>query len=620
MRCRTALAQQASRSGNVAAAAWAAAALALYPVAMLAPFLRVEQVGLVHQTSLIGGIRSLLAEGQTVVGLVVLLFSVIFPAAKLAAMLTLSLAASRLAAAHRAITYRAVEQLGRWGMLDVLLVAVLVAFVKLGELVRFEPQPGLLFFAAFVLTSLVAGLAFDPHQLWDEDDVPNSTTNEPAAPAGLPTAIAERSGRRWLWWLLPAAAVAVSLTAAVMLVPAEGVEIEIVLADGAGLEPESPVRFRGIEVGRVERVTLDDSLDAVLVTARLTDEAADLARDGTTWWVVRPQLALDGASGLETVLGRKYLTLLPGEGEPRRRFVGLAEPPVDDLAEPGGLTVIVQSDGGSRLSRGAGVTHRGVRIGGITGSRLSSDLSAVEYEVYIRPTFVSLLTPEAKFWRRGAVSIDGSLTGGLTMTVGSASELLIGGLAMATPDAGDPVPGGTRYSLASRPDSAWLAWTPSLRSAAVETPVPLAEAVIVADWDGLALFRQTQFRRVLLGDGDHWTLPLAAWPVGDDGTVESVTIDGEPVDASPEVVGGLVRLPSTVRHPAVARTAARTPVDAVVHTPAVAIALPAARWVRRGDRFAIGTDVPDGSVVTAGETVLGVIVDGEIVSGDTVVE
>jgi paraquat-inducible protein A len=70
---------------------------------------------------------------------------------------------------HLARTWRAVELVGRWGMLDVLLAAVLVAILKLGDLVTVEVGPGLFAFTACVGLSLLASAFFDPHALWETE-------------------------------------------------------------------------------------------------------------------------------------------------------------------------------------------------------------------------------------------------------------------------------------------------------------------------------------------------------------------------------------------------------------------------------------------------------------------
>lgn len=149
------------------AAACALAALILYPVAVSAPVMRLERLGHAHESSILGGSIALLEHGEWLVGCVVLGCSVVLPLAKLIAILILErgLLAERR---HRAWVYRMVEITGRWGMVDVLLVAILVAAVKLGDLVTVTPGPGILAFTLVVILSLVAAATFDHHRLWGD--------------------------------------------------------------------------------------------------------------------------------------------------------------------------------------------------------------------------------------------------------------------------------------------------------------------------------------------------------------------------------------------------------------------------------------------------------------------
>ncbi|MDX1604671.1 MAG: paraquat-inducible protein A [Candidatus Competibacterales bacterium] len=149
-------------------AALALAALVLYPAALLLPLLRFERLGHVREDSLLGGIATLWQDGQWLLALVVLLFSVVLPPLKLTVLLVLTGPGRPVHRPHRRRLYRLVDWLGRWGMLDVLLAALLVAFVKLGGLLSITPGPGLLAFAGVVLLSLLASFCFDPRLLWDE--------------------------------------------------------------------------------------------------------------------------------------------------------------------------------------------------------------------------------------------------------------------------------------------------------------------------------------------------------------------------------------------------------------------------------------------------------------------
>ncbi|MDQ7013319.1 MAG: paraquat-inducible protein A [Planctomycetota bacterium] len=151
------------------AAAFALSALLLYPIALSLPILTLTELGHTRETTIWSGMVSLLAEGQLVIGLVVLFCSVIAPLFKLGAIFALSAGELLLPSRHRAVTYRLVEMLGRWGMLDVVLVAVLVAAVKLGDIVEITPGPGLVAFTTVVVLSLLASAFFDPHSLWNDN-------------------------------------------------------------------------------------------------------------------------------------------------------------------------------------------------------------------------------------------------------------------------------------------------------------------------------------------------------------------------------------------------------------------------------------------------------------------
>lgn len=149
-------------------AALAIAALLIYPLALTLPVMTITRLGHAETASIWTGMVGLLAEGHLAVGLAVLFFSIIAPISKLAALFALC-APRVLPARHRARTYAMVEFLGRWGMVDVLLVAVLVAIVKLGDLVTVTPGPGVIAFGSVVVLSLLASAAFDPHALWEPD-------------------------------------------------------------------------------------------------------------------------------------------------------------------------------------------------------------------------------------------------------------------------------------------------------------------------------------------------------------------------------------------------------------------------------------------------------------------
>lgn len=149
-------------------AALAVAAFVLYWPAVLLPIVEVERLGHRHASSLLIGTLDLFRHGSWFVGIVVLVFSIVFPVTKLVLLLELSLL-KLLHRRHKAWAYRLTEQLGRWSMMDVLLLAFLVMLVKLGSLVEFHFGPAVIAFVACVVLSMSASLCFDPHAIWDEE-------------------------------------------------------------------------------------------------------------------------------------------------------------------------------------------------------------------------------------------------------------------------------------------------------------------------------------------------------------------------------------------------------------------------------------------------------------------
>lgn len=150
------------------AGAFALAALVLYPPAMALPVIHVQGMGHSRSATIWSGVVELLASGEWLVGVVVFLCSMVIPLTKIGVMFVLCAGGSLVGAQPRMFMYRAMEWIGRWGMIDVLLVAVLVAAVKLGNWMQVQPGPGTLAFMGVVVMSLAASASFDPASIWEE--------------------------------------------------------------------------------------------------------------------------------------------------------------------------------------------------------------------------------------------------------------------------------------------------------------------------------------------------------------------------------------------------------------------------------------------------------------------
>ncbi len=158
------LAESASRT-----AAAALGAFILYWPAILLPILKIEKLGLVNESSILSGVIELFQHGNYLVGFVVFFFSIVLPLTKIVLLLELSML-ELLHSKHKAFTLRLMEHLGKWSMMDVMLLAFLVMLVKLGDMVEFHFGPAILAFVFCVSMSMIASLSFNPHAIWEEID------------------------------------------------------------------------------------------------------------------------------------------------------------------------------------------------------------------------------------------------------------------------------------------------------------------------------------------------------------------------------------------------------------------------------------------------------------------
>ncbi|MEM8680879.1 MAG: MlaD family protein, partial [Planctomycetota bacterium] len=196
----------------------------------------------------------------------------------------------------------------------------------------------------------------------------NGPSQEVAAKEKFPEAkvVSRSNGLGWatsLFWLPPLALIA-AIASFIMVSGDDGRTIAVRFEQGHGLKVGDPVKHRGIEVGHVTGIDLSDNLTGVVAKIQLLDAADELAREGTRFWIERPQLGLGKMSGLDTVVGAKYIGVQPGpEGASLvSEFEGI-ESPLALTASEAEEVVIVTFNNGLGLQVGSQVKHRGIVVG-----------------------------------------------------------------------------------------------------------------------------------------------------------------------------------------------------------------------------------------------------------------
>jgi len=167
--CHSALSKRKSASLERSAAYLLAALICYFPANIL-PIMRTSTVFGAQDDTILSGIVYLWSAGSWPLAVVVFVASILVPLLKIFSMSFLLLSVRfgwRWAPLQRTRLYRLLEIVGPWSMLDIYVVALLVALVKLQSLATIEAEPGVLAFAAVVVLTMLSAMAFDPRLIWD---------------------------------------------------------------------------------------------------------------------------------------------------------------------------------------------------------------------------------------------------------------------------------------------------------------------------------------------------------------------------------------------------------------------------------------------------------------------
>jgi paraquat-inducible protein A len=176
--CTRCGAQVHARSPNSLARTWALliTAAILYIPANVLPIMTVSSLGQGDPSTIMSGVIQLMQHGMYPIAAVVFVASILVPTFKLIGLGLLLFSVQRripMSARQRMIMYRFIEFIGRWSMLDIFVIAILVAVVSFGRLASVEANLGAVAFATVVILTMLAAVTFDPRLIWDNTESDN---------------------------------------------------------------------------------------------------------------------------------------------------------------------------------------------------------------------------------------------------------------------------------------------------------------------------------------------------------------------------------------------------------------------------------------------------------------
>jgi paraquat-inducible protein B len=285
----------------------------------------------------------------------------------------------------------------------------------------------------------------------------------------LPKAKIEKSRLTWVLWLIPIAAAGLCVWFIVRDVVMKGPTITIYFQDVEGLQRQNSfLQYRGVMAGRVTGLTLTPDKQHAAVQVQLSGSAGVLARQGSIFWIVRPELKLGSISGLRTIVSGNYIAVQPGDGAPTNAFVGVEQPPVE---HKGALEITLLSPQLGSLQEESPIFYRGIQVGEVLQSRLAGDAREVIIDAIIRGNYAPLVRTNSKFWNAGGIDVHIGLFSGAQISAQSAQTLISGGIEFATPpDFHDAATNGTVFALNEKAEDAWKKWSPAI---ALPNPPPV---------------------------------------------------------------------------------------------------------------------------------------------------
>jgi paraquat-inducible protein B len=292
----------------------------------------------------------------------------------------------------------------------------------------------------------------------------------------LPKARIRRRRLFRLIWVVPAMALAVAIYLVWQHMRSLGPEIAIRFNDASGLRVgQTPINYRGVQIGEVKRIELTEDHKQAVVKARLHRSARAIATEGAQFWIVRPQLGLGQVTGLNTMLSGPEIHVLPGKGETvQKQFAGLDNVPV--AIDAAGLRLVLRAERPKGIRVNTPVNYRGVEVGMVHRIELAPNSTSADIHILIRSRYAGLVREGSAFWNASGVHATGGILKGLEVELDSLRTLVTGSIEFATPSEKNPrAKPGTVFFLHDKPKDEWLNWQAKIPLGTQEKSKPIPD-------------------------------------------------------------------------------------------------------------------------------------------------
>ena len=211
-----------------------------------------------------------------------------------------------------------------------------------------------------------------------------------------------------------------------------GIDVILRLESGEGMvEGITKVIFRGIEVGRIKKISLNNKNTKYRVTAHLYLDpmSESVLKKGTRFWIIRPKLSVGEVQNLDTLVTGPYITFMPGNGEPCREFSvqGSASKPVFKS----GTWYRLAADDLRSIAPGTPVLFKHIQVGEVARYKLNPD-NSVDLIFMIYEDYKHLLNSKCVFWNYSGLRMNLTPTA-FSLDADSLQSIISGGIVFDYP-------------------------------------------------------------------------------------------------------------------------------------------------------------------------------------------
>ena len=236
-----------------------------------------------------------------------------------------------------------------------------------------------------------------------------------------------------LVWLVPLTALAIAGWLLFKTWSEQGERITIHFKKAAGIEAgKARIKYKDVEIGQVESITLSQDMREVVITARMSKVATPYLTEKAKFWIVQPKITASRVSGLDTLFSGTYIAMDPGRGgESRRDFVGLEEVPPVTTDAPGRYFNL-KAEGLGSLDIDSPVYYRQIKVGQVVGYGFDASGRSVNIRIFVNSPHDQQVNNNTRFWNASGINLSLDATG-VKLATESLASIVSGGIAFDLP-------------------------------------------------------------------------------------------------------------------------------------------------------------------------------------------